>query len=842
MRWLGCLLACGRLWCGSVFVVVLLCWGGSVTAVSWAGEACSNEQLRAEQPYGSGLPDCRAYEMVSPLEKDDNGVTFMDSRASVAGDAMTYVSIGAFASPRSTQLEGRYLARRGADGWSTQNISPPYTEYRGIPLHNPSFGELLFTPELTSGITESVDTPLLPGEPVGYVNLYLANTETGGYQAVTTVTPEAEYPPFAEKSYDSVPQAEGASSDLSHVVFQHEASLCCGASRGGGLDGHAFSHIYEWAAGQLYQVDVPPAGEAFDGANVGSTADFFVPATHGDPWHAVSADGSRVVFTGAEPGQEVYGQVYVRENPTSPAEDCEISVEACTVEVSRSQREPVDPNSEYEGAGGKMVHRPAFYRDASSDGRLVFFTSVAELTNDANTGSPEACKGAPEPSQQLGDCSANLYVYDLGTGKLTDLSVDPGEAAGAGVQGLVNAGEDGSYVYFVADGVLSEAANSEGVKAQPGNCRNQGELAKAGKRTCNLYVIHYSSGSWEPPRFIARLDGADSDFAREDLEEDYDEADWIGDETEVRDYGPGLHTARVTPDGTELAFESERRLTAYENEPAQPDDCVTHEGSATPRETSPCREVYLYDAQTGKLLCASCDPSGARPAGPAELGGQEVALESVSEVQPYYLPRNLSENGGRLFFQSPDALAPHDSNGLLDVYEWERPASPAEAAEGSNSCTTSSPEYSPTDEGCILPISDVAGGQESHFMDASPDGTNVFIATADQLVPADTDTRADVYDVRVNGGFPVATPPPACTNGDSCKLPAAAQPTIFAAPASAAFSGPGNPAPPPAPAPAKNATKKAKCKRGYLRGKNGRCVRKHGKKRASPADKHQRTR
>jgi hypothetical protein len=91
--------------------------------------------------------------------------------------------------------------------------------------------------------------------------------------------------------------------------------------------------------------------------------------------------------------------------------------------------------------------------------------------------------------------------------------------------------------------------------------------------------------------------------------------------------------------------------------------------------------------------------------------------------------------------------------------------------------------------GCVYPISDVAGDNASHFMDASQNGDDVFIATADQLVPADTDTRVDVYDVRVEGGFPVVVPPPACTNGDSCKGPAAAQPGVFGAPASATFSG-----------------------------------------------------
>src|SRR5271155_4627596 len=48
-----------------------------------AGEGCPNEQLRREsninpatgQPYSIGLPECRAYEMVSPLDKQGHSAS-----------------------------------------------------------------------------------------------------------------------------------------------------------------------------------------------------------------------------------------------------------------------------------------------------------------------------------------------------------------------------------------------------------------------------------------------------------------------------------------------------------------------------------------------------------------------------------------------------------------------------------------------------------------------------------------------------------------------------------------------------------------------------------------------
>ena len=81
----------------------------------------------------------------------------------------------------------------------------------------------------------------------------------------------------------------------------------------------------------------------------------------------------------------------------------------------------------------------------------MFFTSRVELTNDADTG--------PE------DNAANLYEYDFEKPegeRLSDLTVDTVDPDGAGVLGLVTASEDGSYVYFVAEGELTSEKNSEG--------------------------------------------------------------------------------------------------------------------------------------------------------------------------------------------------------------------------------------------------------------------------------------------------------------------------------------------------------------------------------------------
>jgi hypothetical protein len=791
-------------------------------------ESCPNAQARTEQPYGQALPDCRAYELVSPLYKNDRGVEAVDSRASasVSGEdpAIAYQATGSFSEagapePQGAEKVNRYISRRGAAGWSTRNVQPLGVAYESGKHGDGAFEELLFTPDLSTGLLSSEDVALVGGEPEGYVNLYLADLASSpvSYQTVSNVTPPNDKP-YAEG--EERPHTAGISTDLSHVVFQQRANLTSNA------EGTA-THVYEWAAGKLSQVDISPAGTQFKFADQVGAPGEFIP--YGDQWHAVSANGLRVFFTADEPPSEETGQLYVRENPEQEPSllnkngECMEPAKACTVAVSASQKT---------NGTGPEVTQPAYFRDANAEGTRVFFTSRAELTNDANTGSA--------------DNTANLYEYELSNepgkpGKLTDLTAPTEVEApnGAAVLGLVtaseNAGEENSYVYFVANGVLASNENSNKETAKRGNCKENEFDIPAGEPTCSLYVAHYNGGKWKTT-FIATLSGHPTGQRTPRN----DETDWVGFEGGGLndDKGPGSHTARVTPDGTTLAFESERSLTGYDNDPVEPGVCTELGGRLNANDPAvPCREVYLYEAVTGRISCVSCDPSGARPSGPAELGGQEEEEGNIdADPSTFYLSRNLSEDGKRLFFQSPDPLVSHDNNGKLDVYEWEQLASPAEIEKAENSCTSSAPTFSASGGGCVFPISDVAGNFESKFMDASPNGSDVFIATKDQLVPeADADSRANVYDVRVSGGFPVSVAPPPCDNGDSCKPPVSPQPQVFAASGSATFSGLGNPVPTVAPPPPKKATTKTvKCKKRKKR-EHGKCVRVKSNKKSKRA-------
>jgi hypothetical protein len=395
---------------------------------------------------------------------------------------------------------------------------------------------------------------------------------------------------------------------------------------------------------------------------------------------------------------------------------------------------------------------------ANDSATQVFFSSEARLTTDSTSSS-----GAPD-----------LYMFEVTnekplTGGLTDLTVDSAEPAD--VQGtVIGAGEDGSSgqvtsLYFVAEGVLAANENADREKAVAG--------------ADNLYVMQRSGSGWTTS-FIAALSSEDG-------------PDWgaLGS-------GLGELTGRVSPDGEYLAFMSDKNLTGYDNRDVE---------SGAPDE-----EVFLYDAGTHTLRCASCDPTGARPRGVYDpedeqadnfqtlltdrpnlwpnrwLGASVPGWTLYQRGDAAYQSRYLSDSG-RLFFDSPDTLVPQATNGMENVYEYE--------PVGVGSCEGGSVTFGEQSDGCVGLISSGASGAESAFLDASETGDDVFFLTTSQLVGKDYDNAYDVYDAHVcstGSPCPAGTPvvPPPCTTADSCKAAPTPQPAIFGAPSSSTFNGAGN--------------------------------------------------
>jgi hypothetical protein len=194
-----------------------------------------------------------------------------------------------------------------------------------------------------------------------------------------------------------------------------------------------------------------------------------------------------------------------------------------------------------------------------------------------------------------------------------------------------------------------------------------------------------------------------------------------------------------------------------------------------------------------------------------------AAMNNAPE-EDRYQDRYLLDSG-RLFFDALDALVPQDSNGAMDVYQYEPP--------GVGDCATSSSIYSSGSDGCVGLISSGTSSLESAFFDASENGDDAFFVTAAQLSYRDTDSAYDVYDARVGGGEVEPVKPVECL-GDACQsfVEAPNDPT----PDSLTFQGPGSLLTPAVkPASTHSTPKKAtKCTKGKKLVK-GKCVKSKSK-------------
>jgi hypothetical protein len=425
--------------------------------------------------------------------------------------------------------------------------------------------------------------------------------------------------------------------------------------------------------------------------------------------------------------------------------------------------------------------------EVSDDGSLVFFTDAGRLyMRDVPLGRTIELGGAGAGFERVVASAGGHRV--LFSGQECEVKVTAGElecpllAGGVGAGGsLLGASSDGSVLYFTSP---------EALTGSEANARR--EVAVAGQS--NLYVRAHGTVT-----FIAVLTPGHLGNVRI-----YPDGGWL-----------------VSPDGGWLAFMSDRSLTGYDNSgPA----CVPVLGAAEEtRGYTPggCSELYVYQRSANRLVCASCNPAGARPQGPSTVPGLTQPGPGGGHQSRY-----LSDSG-RLFFDSRDALVPQDVNGTADVYEWE----PAGIPEGSpNACASSTAGYSSATGGCVGLISSGTSSEESTFLDASETGGDVFFMTTAKLSPQDTDTSYDIYDAHecttASPCVPQAvTEPSVCTTADSCRAAPTPQPEVFGAPSSSTFSGPAN-IPPPPPTPAKptaaqlRANNLAKALKGCKKDKN----------------------
>lgn len=738
---------------GVCVVVFAGIWLGSIQAAPAGAAACPNAQFRSGP--SERLPDCRAYEEVSPVEKGGLDAVTLEppfpaqASACEGGEAcaIAYMNVGAaFGGAQGSDVPNAYLATREPGGWQTTALTPPSD---GAPTDGKAKVAYAFSSNLSQVVLRVPGQQLTQDAPTGVYNLFVREA-SGAYSLVTVNAPTS--PPQAGCGdcfeEEDVPAFAGASSDFSRIIFEADDSLVAGAPAGG------IENLYESVAGDLRLVGVLPDGAIPPrGAAAGGGIDALDEHT-GELDHAISQEGSRVVFEaeadeGGPDSQQVgETELYDRIDGSSTVE---VSAPAAGAQASKCETE-----------GGVCNPEPAKFWAASASGSFVYFTSTAALTTESYTGVEPTSGVAPRANP-----GNDLYRYDADTGTLTDLTVDADhekDPNGASVLGVVGASEDGSYLYFVADGDLAEGA----AHGAP-----------------NLYVWHATPAGAGTMKFIATLEGPDVEeernieLTRSGPSYPYgsDIADWTSRPTESQAY--------VTPDGTHLAVMSVRPLTGYDNEDQET-------GHAD-------HEVFEYSAETGELVCASCDASSERPLGSAFIG---LKLDGRSSA-PFHQPRSLSNDGSRLFFSSPDPLVSGLAGGSVKLFEYEN--------------------------GVVQPISGLESGGEAVFLDASASGDDVFFATREQLASTDTDELLDVYDARVGGGLPEASVGVSSCQGASCQEPFGPVPS-FAMPVSTSVTSSGNLGPARIPSTPKLTRKQLlsraleKCKRLRSRNKRTACT------------------
>jgi hypothetical protein len=637
------------------------------------GGCPANEGFRAG-PAGL-LPDCRAYELVSPLEKGGSDIRVLESLAleqsADSGERLAFGSVRSFGDAASAPLTSQYIAQRMAgQEWQTHSINSPQGEpVISLGAHARTDTEFkFFSDDLCEGWQVTVaEPPLAEGGVEGFSNLYRREDRLCGPEGYEALAPLAK-PQGIPGTAPFEMELQGVSDDGTHTVFRSNSKI---KLANGTLAGP--SQVFEAVRGVglrlVCRLPGGSPGAPLNGKCTAGTNSSESPDTRGvSATGAVSTDGERIYWTDSDFGD---GRLYVR--------------------IGGAQTEDVSKAAEDEaGSDG------SFFWGASSDGGKAVFTT-----------------------------GGKLYEFTL-AGKTTTMLAE-------GALGVMGMSKDASRIYFASSKALAgSGANSEG------------DVAAEGKP--NLYLHETGEGGGRTT-FVAMLAPGDptiqgaSPLAKE----------------------PRNRNARVSPDGAHAAFPSLAALTGYDNA-----DVDTGEAA---------KELYVYDAEAGKLSCASCNPSGARPVSLIAVSGRFAARIPPYETQLHPL-RALSDDGTRLVFESPDRLAPRDSNGAIDIYQWEAP--------GAGTCAQSSPSFSIQNEGCVSLISSGDSPIDSRLVEVTPDGGNVFFATLSSFLPQDYGL-IDIYDARVDGGLPVPPEPPAPCEGDSCHNPSAApvQPT----PASSAVRG-----------------------------------------------------
>jgi NHL repeat len=633
---------------------------------------CPNEEFRTAA--SAALPECRAYEMVSPVDKNGNDIKVLVSQesfpthldqSSADGNRFTYSSSTAFGDAVSAPWSSQYLAtRRAGEGWSTHSLNPPRDSV-GLVTHptmifnNPY---KLFDSELDNGwFFHDAEPTLDECAPPGFANFYRRSLKTGEYEALLPAEPtniEA-----AENNYR--PEIQGASTDGTRTVIRVNTKLTEDAAKINGYQ--IYEHVAGEGCGELRLVSYLPNGQASAvSASVGAGGQ---PGEgrEGTIVRAVSGDGSRVFFMVDSIATSFAGRLYVRVNadqpqsPVSKGKCTDLSL-GCTLEIS-------SPASQFWTAatdGSRAIHS---ITDAASSRLYEFDVDKALAGEPASTLIAEGLAGNSSFARVAAaneDLSRLYFVTNKALG-------------GEGVEGGRNLFlREGGAIRLVATlrsgagedrysglGVGSPSLINNGVRATT----DGGHLAFASASSPIGYDnINATDGR---PVFQVYLYDAETDDLRCvscNPTGARPRARAIGDSGAlVSAYMAPGESAMFAPralssDGNRLFFESFEALL--------------------PRDTNGKGDVYEWQRASGE---AECEEIAAELYVPNADGCLSLISSGQSPVDSEFA--DASPDGHDVFIRTQSSLLPQD-DGLVDIYDaringgFAQPPLPPAACEG----------------------------------------------------------------------------------------------------------------------------------------------------------------
>jgi hypothetical protein len=664
----------------------------------------------------------RVYEMVSPVYKGGYGALRIEAVAP-DGDGVAFYSPGAFNGAPAGAEEFDYFARRDAlSGWSTEPFMLPTTVAPGA---------------ISRDVSSTLDSTLASGKPGPNSEaafqegleqeVWLHSPGSGDGNATWTsagvVLKALNETPFGVAYF-------GGSADLCHLFFGlSNTSLLPQASEAANPKDQVYELDRGCAGGQpsLRVVGLNNSGKLVTptclvGLGTGEYTESFPSVVNFSAFNAVAGGGGEVFFESGVGSACVPHQLFVRLGGVRTLEVSRpLDVGGCVGEVGGVSGEVP--------CAGAASRASANFVGASGDGSKVFFTTKAPLVGaDATNNLYMASIGchAGEPG-----CD----VVGRGVTSLTDVSADLNVGGSAEVQGAVRVASDGSRVYFVARGDLLSATQ---VKTLEGERRAVPHVGAD-----NLYVYDTTGGV----AFVADLcsgsghsgivpDQSCPSGVEGGSTAKGDAALWSSGNAHANSCRPGRSACDP---GRFLVFSTYARLAASD----------TNEG----------KDVYRYDAVTGALVRVSGGEGGYHSDGNCEGSDSHGECDaSIAEGQwggtvrfQYEMGnRAVSEDGSRIVFKTVEPLSPRASNGRANVYEWHQAS-----GEG---------------EGTVSLVSSGSGEPVENVV-ISPEGADIFFVTTEGLVPQDTDGTPDIYDARLNGGFPSRPASAAPCKGDACQGP-----------------------------------------------------------------------